>query len=205
MPMDIAAIISFALGMSVLALSPGPGLAAILSRSLVSGPRAGIFVVTGLVLVDMLFLGLAILGLSTIATHFGPLFQLVKYAAALYLFWLGLVTFKNANRTVEITQTKPASPFGDIGLGVIVTLGNPKAILFYSAILPTFFDVSILNFSGFMMVSLIIIITSFLVYGVYMLLAEQFRPVLTSSKVQKRLNQSVGTVYIGSGVLVASR
>jgi len=203
--MEITAILSFALGMSILALSPGPGLAAILSRALVSGPHAGLFVVTGLVLVDMLFLGLAIFGLSTIATHFGPLFQFVKYVAALYLFWLGFVTLKNANRTVDITHAKPTSPVGDIGLGVIVTLGNPKAILFYSAILPTFFDVSVLNFAGFMMISLIIIITSFLVYGAYIVLAERFRLVLNSHKIQKRLNQSVGAVYVSSGLLVASR
>ncbi len=83
---------------------------------------------------------------------------------------------------LEIDPAKTSSPIGDVNLGVFVTLGNPKAILFYSAILPTFFDVSILNFPGFVMVSLIIIVTSFMVYGGICFLPNNSVPCLHPAK-----------------------
>ena len=88
--MEMTSLLAFAIGLTLLALSPGPGLAAILSRSVVSGIKSGAMVVIGLLLIDFLFLGLAILGLAAVSALLGPMFQVVKYAAALYLIWLGV-------------------------------------------------------------------------------------------------------------------
>src|SRR5262245_19228830 len=81
--------IAFAIGMFFLALSPGPGLATIISRALASGPVAGLAVTGGLVLADFFFMGITVVGLTAVATAIGPLFQIVKYAGAAYLVWLG--------------------------------------------------------------------------------------------------------------------
>ncbi len=69
---------AFAAAFFVLALSPGPGLVAIISRALGSGMPAGLAVTAGLVVGDAAFLGAAVIGLSAIANTMGPLFQIVK-------------------------------------------------------------------------------------------------------------------------------
>ena len=83
--MTVESAIAFAIGMFFLALSPGPGLATIISRALASGPVAGLAVTGGLVLADFFFMGIAMAGLTVIASAMGPLFQVVKYAGAAYL------------------------------------------------------------------------------------------------------------------------
>jgi len=201
--MEINAYLAFATGMCLLAMSPGPGLATVLSRSIVSGTKAGAMVVVGQSLIDFLFLGLAIIGLSAIFTALGPMFQIVKYVAAIYLLWLGYNTIRQAGNVISVERQGARSHLRDIGLGAAVTLGNLKAILFYGAFLPTFLDVSLIGLSEYMTICAIIAAVSFAVYGTYMLLIARTRRFLATPQLQKRLHQITGTVFIGAGVSVA--
>jgi threonine/homoserine/homoserine lactone efflux protein len=144
-------LLAFAVGMTLLSLSPGPGLAAILSRTWTSGLGAGFAVTTGLVVGDFLFLGIAAIGLTAIATTLGPLFQIVKYAGALYLIWLGVKLILAASKPLTVEASPPVHPGRDVGMGLLVTLGNPKPILFYSALLPTFLDVTAIGIGDFLL------------------------------------------------------
>ena len=87
--MTIEYAVAFAIAMFLWTTLPGPGLAVVVSRALGSGPRAGFAVITGLVIADLIFLGIAFIGLLAIATTMGPMFQVVKYAGAAYLIWRG--------------------------------------------------------------------------------------------------------------------
>ena len=94
--MTIESAIAFAIGIFFLALSPGPGLAAIVSRALASGPVAGLAVTGGLVLGDFLFMAVAMIGMTAIAAALGPFFLVLKYAGAGYLVWLGVSVLRGA-------------------------------------------------------------------------------------------------------------
>ena len=196
---------AFAVAFFVLALSPGPGLAAILSRSLGSGLPAGLAVTTGLVIGDAIFLGIAMIGLSAIANTMGPMFQVVKYAGAAYLVWLGIQAIRAATKPVEIQAIPSAPLLKDVGLGLVVTLGNPKPILFYGALLPNFLDLSSVTSGDFTILMAVVVAVSFVVYSGYMLVIERARRLLNSTRTVKRLNQATGVMLIGSGLAVASR
>ena len=201
------ALLAFAVGMTLLSLSPGPGLAAILSRTWTwtSGLGAGFAVTAGLVVGDFLFLGIAAIGLTAIATTLGPLFQIVKYAGALYLIWLGVKLILAASKPLTVEASPPVHPGRDVGIGLLVTLGNPKPILFYSALLPTFLDVTAIGIGDFLLLGAVVVAVSFTVYGGYMVLADRSRRMLASTAVVRRLNQATGAVLVGSGIVVASR
>jgi threonine/homoserine/homoserine lactone efflux protein len=199
------ALLAFAVGMTLLSLSPGPGLAAILSRTWTSGLGAGFAVTAGLVVGDFLFLGIAAIGLTALATTLGPLFQIVKYAGALYLIWLGVKLILAASKPLTVEASPPVHPGRDVGMGLLVTLGNPKPILFYSALLPTFLDVTAIGIGDFLLLGAVVVAVSFTVYGGYMVLAERSRRMLASTAVVRRLNQATGAVLVGSGIVVASR
>jgi len=197
--------IAFAIGMFFLALSPGPGLATIISRSLASGVIAGLAVTAGLVLADFFFMAVAMAGLTAIATAMGPLFQIVKYAGALYLVWLGYRTFRGSGKPLIVTPKGGRGLAKDVGLGFLVTLGNPKAILFYGALLPTFLDMTKIELSDFLVLAAIVVIISYLVYGSYIFLAERSRRLLSSSAASRFFNRLTGTILIGAGIAVAAR
>lgn len=203
--MNIESYIAFASAMTLLILSPGPGLAAFLSRSMISGAASGILVVLGMIIVDFLYLGLAIIGLSAIATYLGPLFQFVKYAAAIYLIWLGYQTIKSTRKPLPFQSGSKPSYIKDIEIGMVVTLGNPKAILFYGALLPSFFQVSEIQMADFLIMCVTITVVTFLVYGTYTVLTGRIKRAFKSDKFQRRVNYSTGGIYMGSGIFVALR
>jgi len=203
--MAIESAFAFAIGMFFLALSPGPGLATIISRSLASGPVSGLAVTAGLIIADFIFIGVAMAGLSAIAAALGPLFQIIKYAGAAYLFWLGYRAFRGAGAPLMVTPRRGNGLLRDIGLGILVTLGNPKAILFYGALLPTFLDMTRIHFGDFLILCAIVVVVSYVVYGGYILLAERSRRLLSSTSASRLFNRLTGTVLIGAGVAVATR
>jgi threonine/homoserine/homoserine lactone efflux protein len=203
MSLETTAVFAFAF--FLLALVPGAGLAAILSRTLGSGVHAGLAVTTGLVVGDFIFLGVAMAGLSAIAAAMGPLFQVVKYAGAAYLIWLGYRAFRAASKPIEIQVRRGTALWRDVGIGLLVTLGNPKPILFYGALLPTLLDVRSIGWSDYLIMSGVVVGISYVVYGGYMLLLERTRRFLTSARATRRLNQATGTMLVGSGILVATR
>jgi threonine/homoserine/homoserine lactone efflux protein len=203
--MTLESTIAFSAAFFLLAASPGPGLAAILSRSMGAGIYSGLAVTVGLILGDAVFLFAAIIGLSVIASLLGPLFAIVKYAGAAYLIWLGIKTLRNAGSKVTVKPTNAASLFKDFGLGLFVTLGNPKPIIFYGALLPAFVELQAVSMSDLALLIGIVTLISLVVYGFYMILAARSRCFLVSSRFSTRLNQATGVTLIGTGLTVASR
>lgn len=203
--MTFESAIAFAIGMFLLALSPGPGLATILSRTLASGPIAGLAVTAGLVLADFVFMGAAMVGLTAVAAALGPLFQVVKYAGAAYLLWLGYRAFRGADTPMPIAPRSGRGPAKDLGLGMLVTFGNPKAILFYGALLPTFLDMTQIRFGDFLMLAATVVVISYIVYGAYILVAERSRRLLSSKVASRIFNRLTGFILVGAGVAVAAR
>ncbi|UCD89607.1 MAG: LysE family translocator, partial [Desulfobacterales bacterium] len=87
--MTIESTLAFGLAMLILAATPGPGVFASVAQALSSGFLSSINVIAGIVIGDLLFLILAIFGLSAIAYALGKLFFVVKIIGGAYLIWLG--------------------------------------------------------------------------------------------------------------------
>ncbi|HXV32139.1 MAG TPA: LysE family translocator [Sinorhizobium sp.] len=203
--MTIESAIAFAIGMFFLSISPGPGLAAILSRALTSGPVAGLAVTGGLVLGDFVFMAVAMVGLTAIAAALGPFFMLLKYAGAAYLIWLGISVLRGSAKPIAVQPRAGRGLVKDVGLGLLVTMSNPKPILFYSALLPTFLDMTRIDLGDFLVLAAIVVVISYLVYGAYILAAEHSRRVLSSTRASKLFKRATGGLLVGAGVAVAAR
>jgi threonine/homoserine/homoserine lactone efflux protein len=203
--MSMTALLSFTVGMFLLSLAPGPGIAAVVARVLYAGMFAAFAVITGLVIGDIIFMSLALAGLSAMANTFGPAFQFIKYAGALYLIWLGYKALIAQPRELVLEDKRGVSAVRELALGLVVTLGNPKPILFYGALMPTFLDMSTVQLTDGMVLAAIVAAVSYIVLGGYAFLADRSRRLLSSAKAVQRLNRSTGVVMIGAGVAVATR
>jgi threonine/homoserine/homoserine lactone efflux protein len=203
--MQTETIAVFAGSFLLLAATPGAGLAMILSRTLGAGRASGFAVVTGLVLGDFVFMGLAMLGLSAAASALGPWFAVIKYAAAAYLVWLGWRYLTAPAPTITLSSHTPRGLWRDVASGLLVTMGNPKPLLFYGALLPSFLDMTRVGLADYATLAGIVVCISYPVCGAYIVAAHRARQVLLNSRAAKRLNQASGAMFIGSGLWVAAR
>lgn len=203
--MYVEDLIVFAVSMFLWTLLPGPGLAIVVSRTVGGGPKAGLAVITGLAMADIIFLGIAFVGLLAIAATMGPLFEIIKYAGAAYLIWRGYRAIVGKEATYAVGARSRGALSRDVALGMLATLGNPKAILFFGALLPTFINMTQVGLGSFFVLAAIVAGVSYLIYGAAVLLVDRTRRFIASAKAMRRLQQVTGTVLIGSGVAIATR
>ena len=192
--------------MLVLAASPGPGVFATIARALASGLRPSLVVICGIILGDVIFLLFAAFGLSMVAQALGNLFFIVKLCGGTYLIWLGVRIWLKKPEPVTANQNlNTHSRWGNFASGLVITLSNPKVILFYCGFLPTFLDLSALTLIDLVIVVTIITIVLGCVLGTYAFLASRARRMFTNQQAVRRLNRAAGGVMVAAGVAIAIR
>ena len=204
--MTLYSTIGLSIAMLVLAASPGPGVFATVARALASGFLPALAVIIGIVLGDIIFLMFAFFGLSIIAQALGDLFFIVKICGGAYLIFLGIKIWMREPALASNEDGNHNRPgWGNFVSGLVVTLSNPKVILFYCGFLPTFLDLSALTLSDLALVVGIITTVLACVLSTYALLASRARSMFTNIKAARRLNRAAGTVMVATGVAIATR
>lgn len=201
-------LITLAVAIFLFAASPGPGIFAVVARALASGFWPAVALSVGLTAGDLIWLVAAASGLSVIAQSMGGFFVLLKMAGGLYLAWLGVRTWRARPRPVTtVVDDDPArkGPIAGFLGGVAVTLSNPKAILFYMAVLPTLFDVGSVDTAGLLTAGAVVAAVLMTVCGGYAFVAARARAVFQSEPAMRRLNRISGGLLVGAGVAVATR
>ncbi len=204
--MTIYSAIGFFVAMLILAASPGPGVFATVARALASGFRPALAVIGGIVLGDIIFLLFAAFGLSMVARALGGLFFIVKLCGGAYLIWLGIkIWLKNPEPLADGPDDHRGPRWGNFVSGLVITLSNPKVILFYCGFLPTFLDLSTLTALDLAIVVGIISTVLVGVLGSYAYLASRARNMFTRRRSIRRLNRAAGGVMVAAGVTIAVR
>jgi threonine/homoserine/homoserine lactone efflux protein len=204
--MDISALILFATALFVAAASPGPGIAAIVARVLGRGLSGAFAFTAGLALGDVVWLTIAILGLAAIAQTFHGVLLAIKYAGVCYLLFLA---WKLSTQPVEargvIASASDAHPIRLFLAGLAVTMGNPKVMVFYLALLPSIIDLHAVTILGWIELSLVVLSVLAIVFGAYTLLAARTRRLFTSARSVRMINRSTGAVMAGAALAIAAK
>lgn len=202
--MTLYSMLAFTGAMFLLAITPGPGVFATISRGLASGFNNASFVVLGIVLGDIIFLLLAIFGLSAIASILGEFFILVKYLGGAYLLFLGYKILSSKESETNVQGVHELSWRKNFLAGLLITLANPKVILFYLGFLPTFVNLQTLTFIDIFIVSTIVTIVLGGVMLGYAYSASGAKKLFKSKSSKRKMNITAGTVMItAGGVLIA--
>lgn len=205
--MDLAGLLLFAAAYVVATASPGPGVAAVVARVLARGPRGAPAFIAGFVAGDLLWFGLAATGLAVLAQAFAAVFLAIKWAGAAYLLYLAWKLWTAPARPVEDTKAEaaPSAEGGRLFLaGLALTLGNPKVIVFFLALLPTVVDLDRLTPAGFAEIAALIAVILSAVLAGYAAAAARARRLLSSPRALRLVNRGTGAVMAGAAVTVAA-
>lgn len=137
---DAHALLLFAGAGLLLNVTPGPDLLYILGRSVSQGRQAGLVSALGIGAGCLFHVTAAALGLSALVLAVPVAYDVVRWAGALYLVWLGVKALRSQGGTLEVQAMEATSPRRIFVQGVITNALNPKVALFFLAFLPQFAD-----------------------------------------------------------------
>jgi threonine/homoserine/homoserine lactone efflux protein len=203
---DLAGLVIFATALFVAAASPGPGVAAIVARVLGRGPAGAVAFTAGIAMGDVVWLSFAIGGLAVLAQTFHGVFVAVKWIGVAYLLFLAWKMWRTqpAGHEVaaEVREERPAALFA---AGLTVTMGNPKVMVFYLALLPTILDLARVTVLGYAELVLVTLAVLALVFGAYIALAARTRALFSSPRALRAVNRGSAAAMAGAATWVASR
>jgi len=185
----------------VVALSPGPGAVLSMSVGLRHGYRHALAAILGLQTALLLQLGLVAIGLGALLAASESAFLAVKLAGAAYLVWLGIQKWRAPVEEAGAVEDELKSGF--YRQGILVNLGNPKAIVFIAALVPQFVDPAAPQGIQFLVIAATMFSIDVVVMSGYALLASRFRGAVRSRRSILLQNRVFGGIFIGAGCILA--
>lgn len=204
--MTLAGLFLFASVYFVAVASPGPGVALVVARSLARGlDRTGWFIL-GFLAGDYVLFVLAAGGLAVVAQTFEAAFAVLRYLGAVYLCFMAFKIWTAPVKPVETDATAPQETALQVFLSsFVLTLGNPKTIVFFLSIMPLAVDLKSLTPLVFVELSLVITLVLPLVLGGYAVLAARARQLFRSERALRTINRTTAGVMAGAAVAIAAK
>lgn len=203
--MDLVTLIAFTTAYAIAVVIPGPGVTAVVARALGGGFTGAVPMVLGILVGDLVYLIFAIFGLAAIAAWFGPVFVVIKWAGAAYLLYVAW-TFWSAKPGREQVKARKEDAWKTFLSGLALTLGNPKTIIFYLALLPTLIPLDRpMTALGFAELVLIVTVVLLIIGLAYAALAAAAREFFRNTHALRTLNRTAGAIMASAAVFVVAR
>ncbi|MCX7346517.1 MAG: LysE family translocator [Alphaproteobacteria bacterium] len=204
--MTLAGLLVFAAAYALAVASPGPGIAAVVGQVLGRGIRTAPSLIAGILTGDLIWFTCAALGLAALAQAYAGIFLAIKWVGVAYLVFLAWKMWTSPVDALQASADRKDISHGQLFIsGLSLTLGNPKAIAFFMALLPAIVDLAQLSVAGFAEVALLIAIILPTVLLGYALFAHAARGVFRSPRAMKTLNRVSGTAIAGAAAAIAVR
>jgi homoserine/homoserine lactone efflux protein len=193
---------------TVLCFTPGPAVLLVVSLSITRGPAAGLTASLGILSANAMYFVVSATSLGALLLASGELFTVVKWIGAAYLIWRGITMIAASRKALPqdhidsgLVRGKPR--LGSFPYGFLTQAANPKALIFFSAILPQFIDpqravgvqLAILGVSS--------ILIELAVLGIYVLASHRTRGFVQNSRVAAPFEAAAGVLLIGAGAQLA--
>ncbi|MDF0601952.1 LysE family translocator [Psychromarinibacter sp. C21-152] len=199
-PLELAL---YAGGLLALFLTPGPVWLAMIARALSGGFHAAWPLALGVVVGDVIWPFLAILGVTWLVSVFSGFLLVLKWVATAFFIGMGVMILKNADKTISSDSrlTRPGMWAGFMA-GLAVILGNPKAILFYMGMLPGFFDLGALTLPDIAAICALSAAVPLIGNLILALSLDRVRRLMTSPTALRRTNIAAGCLLLGVGCVI---
>jgi homoserine/homoserine lactone efflux protein len=202
---DLSVWITYLVAAFVLALTPGPGAFTCISSGLNQGFRLGVWTALGLQLANLAVIAIVSLGLGAILLASETLFSAVKWAGVAYLVYLGIATWRAPVRAFESESGAPAQTARVVFIrGFWVNMSNPKAIIFFAAILPQFIDVARPQALQYALIAATTLGVDLIVMTGYVAAAVKVMRAMRNPRTLRAVNRVLGGLFIAAGIALAS-
>jgi leucine efflux protein len=193
---------AFVVAVIVFLAIPGPGNLALITSTGKGGVRAGLACTLGLMTGDQALLWLAVAGVATVLTATPAAFTAIQWAGALYLAWLGWKMLTARPGDAPVLQMRNGFYLAQ---GMMITLLNPKAIVFYMAFFPLFVNPEThRGLTSFAAMAITIAVISFIYCSSMVLLVHHLAERLRGApRFTLWLERTAGLMLIGFGLRLA--
>ena len=200
--MSVELYLAYVVACFVITIIPGPTVTLIVANSLTHGTRAGLLNMAGTQLGLGLMMLVLVVGLSSIIATMGYWFDWLRFVGAAYLIWLGWKLLRSSGGFAQPGHAPV--PRGGFSLqGLLVALGNPKALLWFGAFIPQFIDPSTDYVRQVVLLGLTAMAAAAVSDGGYALLAGGARNLMSKSRVRV-ISRIGGVCLIGGGAWLAT-
>lgn len=203
--MTIASLLVFAGALLIAAGSPGPSIAALVARVLSKGARDVLPFLAAMWIGEAVWLSFAVAGLAAIAETFHWMFVAIKWAGVGYLLFLAwkMWSAEPAVPGDSLPEARSASKMFLAGL--TITLGNPKIMMFYVALLPSIIDLGSVTFVGWTELVATMFVVLVVIDLAWVLMAAKARQFLKSRRAVRIVNRASAGTMAGAAVAIATR
>ena len=202
--MELSALLIFAGALLVAAGSPGPSIAALVARVIAHGWRDALPFAAAMWIGEALWLTLAVYGLAALAETLHGAFLVVKYLGIAYLLYLAWKMWR-APAVPASASAASRTATGMFLAGLAVTLGNPKIMVFYLALLPTIIDLAGVTLLAWLELTGIMLAVLAAIDLAYIVLATRARRLLRSPRALRIANRTSATVLGGAAATLATQ
>jgi threonine/homoserine/homoserine lactone efflux protein len=193
---EISPLLAFALTALIIEITPGPNMTYLAALSLSSGMRTGFAAVAGIALGLMTYGLIATFGLAAVIHEEPLLYGLLRWGGVLYLLWLAWDTWSTGNASVsEEIDERPSPAFRR---GLITNLLNPKAAVFYIAVLPEFIrsgNGSVMRQT--LLLSIIYVAIATLIHATIVALAGSLKPLIVTANSRRIIRRGFALILVG--------
>lgn len=201
---EVSALMIFAGALAVTAASPGPSIAALVARVLARGPGSVLPFLAAMWIGEAIWLTAAVCGLSALAESLSSAFILLKWIGAgylLYLAWKMWTAPTGFDPSSIPDHTSPAKMFA---AGMALTLGNPKIVVFYLALLPAIINLQTINIAGWLELTAAMLFILIVIDLIWVVLAASARRLLKTPAAVRTANRlSAGMMAAAATAIVA--
>lgn len=204
--MNATSIWLFIVPFVIAAAIPGPAQGALIGQVLSRGGRANVPFIVGMVLGNAVWLIVATLGLAALALRFEAVFVAVKWLGIAYLLFVAWKLWTKDTLPGELIAGSERPVGRGVLTGSFLTLSNPKAVIFFGAVLPHAFDMSALTLSEVGLITVLGMGIDLAIQLGYLAAASKVRSAVRTPKVMRRVNRTSGGLLAGcAGWLAVSR
>jgi len=192
---------------SILLFSPGPSALLCISDGIKYGNKKTIPTVFGGTIAALLLMFISAIGLGTILATSATLFVIIKLIGAFYLIYLGYLTWtdtgSHSTLNIDSKDKYHSSNYVRFKKGFMVGISNPKDLLFFIALFPSFIDTTSTQSNQYIILALTWFVLDFASMFMYAGIGSKVAPLLSSVKAMTIINRTVGSIFIALGSMLA--
>lgn len=191
---------------AVVCLTPGPAALLIVAQGISGGFRRSYWAIAGIALGNTLYFALSATGIAALIVASGTLFSVIKWVGVAYLFYLGISAIRNKASALTVSSNAAHGVSGPRAFwqAVVVELSNPKALLYFVALLPQFINPARPIGMQMLIFGVSCIVLDTLAYSLYAWLGSKTQRFTANAGFVRASNTASGSLLMIAGVLMAT-